>query len=83
MLQKVTEYNGDNLTLHLRPCPFCGKDVAIFSDCQEVECCESFEKCPSARYKTVVCSFRNGGCGTATGFHPTYREAASAWNRRS
>ena len=75
--EKEAEYN-------LSPCPFCGKDVAEFTNCQELQICEEYEKCPAeSHYHCVVCSFLHDGCGSTTGFYPTYKEAAAAWNQRS
>lgn len=85
MLQKIpATYEEEEGVVNLAPCPFCGKDVAIFSNCQELELCETFEKCPAENhYHCVVCSYVNQGCGSSSGFYPTYREAAAAWNKRA
>ena len=83
MLRKVTTTDNEDLTFDLAPCPHCGKDIAMFSDCQELQCCESFSRCPSVSCHLVICSYLYGGCGSSSGFHQTYEEAAEAWNRRS
>lgn len=67
----------------LMACPFCGKDVADLTDCQELEACGDWEKCQRESFKAVVCSFLPGGCGASTGFYPTAEEAVDAWNSRS
>jgi hypothetical protein len=64
------------------PCPFCGKDVAIFVNCQEMRVCADYRKCEDSHYLSVACSYQHGGCGVSTGFFPTAEEAADAWNRR-
>jgi len=83
MLRKIpATYEEEASEANLLPCPFCGKDVARFSNCQELEACED-RKCPEeSHYHTVICTFNGGGCGASSGFYPTYREAAQAWNRR-
>lgn len=65
----------------LKPCPFCGKIVAIAGTVAELEgfigdiyhCCF-----------TVVCDFTKGGCGAAIGRqYKSEEEAVEAWNRRA
>lgn len=84
MLRKIPETDDEGgAEISLNPCPFCGKDVSVFTNCQELELC-SGEVCRAdSHYYCVVCSFHNGGCGASSGFHPTCREAAEAWNKRS
>ena len=79
MLRKI----NDAQNISLDPCPFCGKDVADFATCQEVQACENFRSCDSGHYLTIVCSFKNGGCGASSGFWPSCQEAANAWNRKT
>ena len=85
MIQKIPETEMETeIDINLLPCPFCGKDIALFTNCQEVEACETFGECPlKSHYLAVVCSCAKKGCGAASGFYPTYREAAAAWNRRA
>ncbi len=85
MIQKILETETETESdIKLLPCPFCGKDIALFTNCQEVEACETFGECPlKSHYLAVVCSCAKKGCGAASGFYPTYREAAEAWNRRA
>lgn len=60
----------------LKPCPFCGKSVAVLSNAQEeLEVCNN--------YVMVVCAFNRGGCGAATGFYNSEQEAIEHWNRRA
>ncbi len=68
---------------YLAACPFCGLDAADFTDCQELQACETWRKCPvESRYVAVVCSFYRGGCGASTGFYPNAATAALKWNHR-
>lgn len=72
-----------DLEMSLAPCPFCGKQIAMFINCQELRACASARACEDGHYLSVVCSFQRGGCGASTGFFPTPLEAAEAWNRRA
>lgn len=76
----------------LKPCPFCGKDVAVFSDAKELEDCANYEdedcscknfhpnsSCP---YICVVCDVNKGGCGASSGYSLTREKVAEKWNRR-
>ena len=67
---------------HLKRCPFCGKDKAIFADCKEVQCCYAWEHCKEDGPVSIVCDFLAGGCGASSGFRESYEEAAAAWNKR-
>ena len=69
--------------ISLSPCPFCGKDIAMFTKCQEMKFCPDYRSCPEGHYICAVCSFQRGGCGASTGFFPTPKEAADAWNERA
>ena len=77
--------------LKLKPCPFCGKFVAVITDLQTCEMCTNFEQddlCPNFEYPGacgvfVVCDHQKGGCGAATGWHQFPEEAAEAWNKRA
>lgn len=77
---QMTEVNQGSV---LDSCPFCGKRVAIFARCQEMQICTEYRKCQESHYVCVVCSFSRQGCGASTGFFPSREEAAAAWNRRS
>lgn len=83
MLAKVPGPMNDDQEYELDACPFCGKDVVSFINCQEMRACEDFRQCEDGHYLSVVCSFKNGGCGASSGFFPTAQEAADAWNRRA
>jgi Lar family restriction alleviation protein len=67
----------------LKPCPFCGKEVAVFTTCKEEEDCAKFEVCEDVGYLCIVCDFNKGGCGASGGYHETREEAIDAWNRRA
>ena len=68
----------------LRECPFCDKDVAEISNCQELEGCRHFEKCPSTEpYVCVVCNMHEGGCGASGGYYDSAEKAIAAWNSRA
>lgn len=67
----------------LKPCPFCGGEKLIITDCIELEDCNNFEKCEYEPYYTVCCDFNQGGCGATTGFCLNKQEAIEAWNRRA
>lgn len=78
--------------IKLDKCPFCGKDVAIFSTAKQLEECSNFEEevCPAFEPDfgvcgliCVVCDFTKGGCGTTTRYFSTKRLAAETWNKRS
>lgn len=79
--------------IELKNCPFCGKSVAEMTNAQELENCANFEgdECPCRSYEDiascnlhiVVCSVNRGGCGAASGYYTTAREAAEKWNRRT
>ena len=71
----------------LKPCPFCGRQVAGITDCGETTCfaainCFCFDTCVNKTY-TVVCNRQSGGCGATGGYHRTESEAIEAWNRRA
>lgn len=66
-----------------KECPMCGKRVAEFTSCAELEECENFESCDSEPFICVVCSATNGGCGATGGYAPSAEEAAKKWNRRA
>lgn len=71
------------MTDKLKPCPFCGSEKLIITDCVELEECDNFEKCECVRRYTVCCDFRQGGCGATSGFRLNEEEAIEAWNRRA
>ena len=77
----IREHNGTKYDL--APCPFCGRDIAQFVTCQEVEACSEFSRCTDGHYLTVVCSIYDQGCGSSSGFYPTAAEAAGKWNHRA
>lgn len=76
----------------LKPCPFCGKNVAEISNAHDLEDCANFgdENCPCELYGDsetcsmylVVCGVDKGGCGASTGYRTTEERAIKAWNNR-
>ena len=67
----------------LKPCPFCGGEKIIITDCRELEKCNNFGKCESIHSYTVCCDFRQGGCGATSGYRSNEEDAIEAWNRRA
>ena len=61
----------------LKPCPFCGMEVAMVytqSERDEIQC-------DPERY-TIVCSWTENGCGATCGYHSTVSKAIKRWNTR-
>ena len=81
MLAKALNGNG-NEQYSLKPCPFCGMDVAIFATCRDLEACASYQRCKSEYMVLAVCNVNAGGCGASSGFRDTCEQAADAWNGR-
>ena len=70
--------------MKIEKCPFCGKDVAEISNCQELEECRHFEKChATGPYVCVVCNIHEGGCGASSGYYVSEEKAIAAWNSRA
>ena len=70
--------------MKIEKCPFCGKEVAEISNCQELEVCRHFESCPATEpYVCVVCNMFEGGCGASSGYYDSEEKAIAAWNRRA
>lgn len=83
MTRKIIDFDGkEDKAFELKACPFCGKDIANFATCQQLQACKGFRECDDGHYLSVVCSMLDGGCGASTGFFPTFEAAARAWNRR-
>lgn len=71
------------MTEELKPCPFCGKKVAIVTNCVEIEGCENFESCANCGWKCVVCNAIDGGCGASGGYADSEEKAITKWNTRA
>jgi len=70
--------------MKIEKCPFCGKEVSEISNCQELEGCRHFEKCPATEpYVCVVCNMHEGGCGASSGYYDSAEKAIAAWNSRT
>ncbi len=79
--------------IELKPCPFCGANVAELTNAHDLEecgnfedenCpCEQYEDCGACGYHTIVCNVNNGGCGASSGYFSTEELAIKAWNRRA
>ena len=67
----------------LKPCPFCGGEKLIITDCRELEGCNDFEIFEHAPRYAVCCDFTQGGCGAESGYRITKKEAIEAWDRRA
>lgn len=62
----------------LKPCPFCGKEVA-----EVLKLGEYGDDYVNPNHFVVVCDFHKEGCGAACGGeYETEEEAIEAWNRR-
>lgn len=81
--------------MEIKPCPFCGNDIAVtVLDQNEVDCIgESSNNYSKEPYFQVVCCMNeeyspvpidnwHGGCGASSGYRKTREEAIEAWNRR-
>ena len=59
-----------------KPCPFCGNPNA------GLQCYpKDGVKYITDRY-SVLCDYRDGGCGAESGHYKKVREAVDAWNMR-
>ena len=69
--------------MELKPCPFCGSEKLVITNCRELEGCNNFKKCKDTHpCYTICCDFTQGGCGAASGYRLHIEEAIEAWNRR-
>jgi len=69
--------------MKLKSCPFCTKSVAVTCveggfDLRVVD--DSAQDEPNEF--TVVCDYREGGCGASSGWFTSRREAEKRWNKR-
>jgi hypothetical protein len=70
--------------MKIEKCPFCGKQIAEITNCNDLEECRHFEKCPATEpYVCVVCNMHEGGCGASSGYYDSEAKAIAAWNRRA
>ena len=70
------------MSKEIKPCPFCGLNVANVTTCAQLEDCENFETCNDAEFYCVVCDATKGGCDASGGYRQTWNEAIESWNRR-
>lgn len=64
----------------LKPCPFCGKNVAHTRHLYESSININFSH---PNYYEVICDYIEGGCGTTLGGeYETEEEAIKVWNTR-
>ena len=62
----------------LKPCPFCGKRLAVIThDDDDENDGWNYQSC------AVVCDATIGGCGASGGYHFSADDAIEAWNQRS
>lgn len=64
---------------NLKPCPFCGKDVATVVTNIELNELEPHEE---PEQFAVVCDFCKGGCGSMSGWAMSEERAVENWNKR-
>lgn len=82
MVGRLETYNDNSekrgeIMSKLKPCPFCGKSIAVAwcnKDWLDFEKIETY---------AVSCDMNEGGCGGSSGFYETKEEAIEAWNRRT
>lgn len=79
----MTTHNDESL----KPCPMCGKSVAVVSTHKEIFGEDEYYDDSSEDTFAVFCdaSMPNGpgGCGASGGFARTEAEAIALWNRRA
>lgn len=71
--------------VELKPCPFCGKSVAVCGTVAEIEILDEDNEFYGLWNDcfAVACNYNVGGCGSMTGGqYYTAKEAIEAWNRR-
>lgn len=62
----------------LKPCPFCGE----ISPVRVCHASEINDGNTSDTY-TVICDYRNGGCGSCSGYRESKQETIDIWNNRA
>ena len=74
----------------LKPCPFCGADVAVIATCQDLECCDDFDECDKfdpnyglEGWYVGVCDVNKGGCGASSRWSIDINKAIKLWNQRA
>lgn len=74
--------------MELKPCPFCGNNVArkvLTSEemNDEIKPVYDFENYIAPEDQFVVCcDFHAGGCGACGGWQSSVEDAAKLWNKR-
>lgn len=71
--------------IKLKPCPFCGKSVTVFTNAKEMKDCSYYDDCYSLSCPmiAIVCDVNDGGCGASTGYGWSKDVVIEKWNRRS
>ena len=64
--------------MKLKPCPFCGTNVAKLTNEAEAYFGEGV-----GLYRIVVCDAEKDGCGASTGCYGLDKVAAERWNQRA
>lgn len=62
--------------MRIKYCPFCGGEAIVVKERGEIPCDDQYQ---------VLCPYvegENKGCGSASGYHSTMKEAIDAWNKR-
>lgn len=71
--------------IKLKPCPFCGRVKPFVGRLTEIETVDADHpdyELFNGQF-AVVCDAQVGGCGAASGFRASEKEAVEAWNRRA
>ena len=70
----------------LKPCPTCGRENPVVLSAYEIEDMMEWESPENELLYSdsfaVLCSFKDGGCGTTSGYRDNSHEAINIWNSR-
>ena len=77
----MTYCNSEAFVFDLKPCPFCGKNVAEVYDTIDLWDDNGLDYDGVNKY-TIICNFKRNGCGATCGYHDTIDQAVSRWNTR-